>query len=73
MYGDGVILIDEGTTTIPAGAKLEKMVKGYVALSQQRNQIILFIFHASSDVEDTAGHGCHTSEGVVPAPDTAQG
>ena len=48
---DAVILIDEGTTMLPAGQKkLEEMVKGYVALSRQRNQIILFIFHASSDV-----------------------
>jgi len=48
---DAVIIIDEGTTMLPAGQKkLEEMVKGYVALSRQRNQIILFIFHASSDV-----------------------
>ena len=48
---DAVIIIDEGTTMLPAGQKkLEEMVKGYVALSRQRNQLILFIFHASSDV-----------------------
>lgn len=48
---DAVVIIDEGTTMIPAGkAKLEEVVKGYVALSRQRNQIILFIFHSSADV-----------------------
>lgn len=48
---DAVIIIDEGTTMIPAGgAKLEDMVKGYVALSRQRNQTILFVFHSSADV-----------------------
>lgn len=49
--GDVVALIDEGTTTLPAGqAKLEEMVKSFVALSRQRNQVIIFVFHASSDV-----------------------
>lgn len=48
---DCVALVDEGTTMIPAGQrKLEELVKSFVALSRQRNQIILFIFHASSDV-----------------------
>lgn len=48
---DAVIIMDEGTTMLPAGkAKLEEMVKGYVALSRQRNQIILFVFHSSADV-----------------------
>ena len=48
---DAVALVDEGTTMIPAGAqKLEEMVKSFVALSRQRNQIIIFIFHSSSDV-----------------------
>ncbi|MBW2673835.1 MAG: hypothetical protein JRD89_10550 [Deltaproteobacteria bacterium] len=48
---DAVVIIDEGTTMLPAGkAKLEDMVKGYVALSRQRNQIILFVFHSSADV-----------------------
>ena len=49
--GDAIVLIDEGTTMLPAGrSKLEEMVKGYVALSRQRNQIILLVFHASADV-----------------------
>ncbi|HUU65415.1 MAG TPA: hypothetical protein VMW37_04840 [Dehalococcoidales bacterium] len=49
--GDVVALIDEGTTTLPAGqAKLEELVKSFVALSRQRNQVIIFVFHASSDV-----------------------
>lgn len=48
---DAVALIDEGTTMLPAGErKLEEMVKSFAALSRQRNQIIIFIFHASSDV-----------------------
>lgn len=48
---DSIVLIDEGTTMLPAGqARLEEMVKGFQALSRQRNQIIILIFHASSDV-----------------------
>jgi len=48
---DSVVIIDEGTTMLPAGQrKLEELVKGFVALSRQRNQIVLFIFHSSSDV-----------------------
>jgi energy-coupling factor transporter ATP-binding protein EcfA2 len=47
---DTIVIIDEGTTMIPAGGqKLEELVKGFSALSRQRNQIIFFIFHASSD------------------------
>jgi energy-coupling factor transporter ATP-binding protein EcfA2 len=47
---NSVVIIDEGTTMIPAGGmKLEELVKGFSALSRQRNQIILFIFHASAD------------------------
>ena len=48
---DAVALIDEGTTMLPAGQrKLEELVKSFVALSRQRHQIIIFIFHSSSDV-----------------------
>ncbi|GAJ03754.1 unnamed protein product, partial [marine sediment metagenome] len=47
---DAVVVIDEGTTMLPAGSKLEDMIKGFVSLSRQRNQIIIFIFHSSSDV-----------------------
>jgi len=48
--GDLIAIIDEGTTMIPAGGqKLEEIVKGFSALSRQRNQVLLFIFHASSD------------------------
>lgn len=50
MLSDALVLIDEGTTMLPAGHQLENMVKGYVALSRQRHQIILFIFHSSADV-----------------------
>lgn len=49
-YPDAIILIDEGSTALPAGAKLEELVKGYQALSRQRNQIFIWAFHASSDV-----------------------
>ncbi len=45
-----IVLIDEGTTNIPAGSKdLEEMIKGFNSLVRQRNQIIVFIFHSSSD------------------------
>jgi len=48
---NSVILIDEGTTFLPAGrSKLEEMVKSMQSMSRQRNQVILIIFHASSDV-----------------------
>jgi hypothetical protein len=44
------VLVDEGTTNIPAGSKdLEEMIKGFNSLVRQRNQIIIFIFHSSSD------------------------
>lgn len=47
---DAIVLIDEGTTMIPAGGqKLEELIKACSALCRQRNQIIFFIFHASSD------------------------
>lgn len=44
------VLIDEGTTTLPTGGKLEMMMKSFASLARQRDQIILYIFHASSDV-----------------------
>ena len=45
------VLIDEGTTMIRAGGmSIEEVVKSFCALAGQRNQIILLIFHASSDV-----------------------
>lgn len=44
------VLIDEATTRIPAGSVLENMIKGFSSLARQRSQIIIFIFHASSDV-----------------------
>lgn len=47
---NAIVIIDEGTTMIPAGGqKLEELVKACSALCRQRNQIIFFIFHASSD------------------------
>lgn len=58
---NSIVLIDEGTTTLPAGqAKLEEMIKGFQALSRQRNQIIIFIFHASSDVGSRILRGVDT-------------
>lgn len=47
---DSVIIIDEGTTKLPAGNKLEELVKGYSSLCRQRNQVIILIFHSSRDV-----------------------
>jgi len=59
-YPNSIVLIDEGSTMLPAGAKLEEMVKGYQALSRQRNQLILFIFHASSDAGSRILRGIDT-------------
>lgn len=44
------ILVDEGTTQLPAGTHLEEFIKACSSLSRQRQQIILFVFHASRDV-----------------------
>lgn len=58
---NSIVLIDEGTTMLPAGqTKLEEMIKGFEALSRQRNQIIIFIFHASSDVGSRILRGVDT-------------
>jgi hypothetical protein len=49
--GDCIALIDEGTTTAPAGNKeLEEHLKSYNSLSRQRHMIIVYIYHSSSDV-----------------------
>jgi len=49
--GDFIALIDEGTTTAPAGNKeLEERLKSYNSLSRQRHSIIIYIYHSSSDV-----------------------
>lgn len=48
---NSVALIDEGTTMVPAGtAKLEEIIKGFMALARQRDQAVILIFHASSDI-----------------------
>jgi len=47
---NAMILVDEGTTQLPAGGKLEEFVKACSSLSRQREQIILFIFHSSRDI-----------------------
>lgn len=54
------VLIDEGTTALPAGSKVEEMVKAFSSLARQRNQIILFIFHSSSDAGSRILRGVHT-------------
>jgi hypothetical protein len=49
--GDCIAVIDEGTTTAPAGNKeLEERMKSYNSLSRQRHMIIIYIYHSSSDV-----------------------
>ena len=47
---NAVLLIDEGTTMLPAGSRLDELVKSMSALSRQRNQIIILIFHTSRDI-----------------------
>jgi len=47
---NAMILVDEGTTQLPAGGKLEEFIKACSSLSRQKDQIFLFIFHASRDV-----------------------
>jgi len=47
---NAMLLIDEGTTMLPAGQRLDELVKSFIALSRQREQIVIFIFHASRDV-----------------------
>jgi len=46
---NSVVIIDEGTTKLPAGNKLEELVKGYSSLCRQRNQVIILVFHSSRD------------------------
>jgi hypothetical protein len=46
---NSVIIIDEGTTKLPAGNKMEELIKGYSSLCRQRNQVIIFVFHSSRD------------------------
>jgi len=58
---NSVILIDEGSTLIPAGqAKLEEMIKAFSALSRQREQVIILIFHATADVGSRILRGVDT-------------
>ena len=47
---NAMILVDEGTTQLPAGSNLEEFIKGCSSLSRQKDQIIIFIFHASRDI-----------------------
>ena len=55
-----MILVDEGTTQLPAGGKLEDFIKGASSLSRQRDQIILFVFHTSRDVGSRILRGLDT-------------
>lgn len=49
---DSVIIIDEGTTQLPAGSKkLADLVKAFLSARGKLNQVVLLIFHASSDVD----------------------
>lgn len=47
---NAIIIMDEGTTKLPAGGALEEFIKECSSLSRQRNQIILIIFHTSRDI-----------------------
>lgn len=47
---NAIILIDEGTTQLPAGGKLEEFIKACSSLTRQKDQVIIFIFHASRDI-----------------------
>jgi hypothetical protein len=55
-----VALIDEGTTQLPAGNQLENFIKGCSSLSRQREQIIIFIFHATRDIGSRILRGIDT-------------
>jgi len=46
---NSVVIIDEGTTKLPAGNKMEELIKGYSSLCRQRNQVIILVFHSSRD------------------------
>jgi hypothetical protein len=59
-FRNSAVLIDEGTCELPTGSKLEVLLKGYQSLSRQRNQIIIIIFHASSDVGSRILRGVDT-------------
>jgi hypothetical protein len=57
---DAVLLIDEGTTMLPAGSRFDELVKSLCALSRQRNQIIFMIFHTSRDIGSKILRGVDT-------------
>lgn len=57
---NAIVLIDEGTTQLPAGNRLEELIKACSSLSRQRNQILLFVFHASRDVGSRILRGMDT-------------
>ena len=45
-----MILVDEGTTQLPAGGQLEEFIKACSSLTRQKDQIVIFVFHASRDI-----------------------
>ncbi|MFH1484704.1 MAG: hypothetical protein ABIH46_01410, partial [Chloroflexota bacterium] len=45
-----MVLVDEGTTQLPAGGRMEEFIKACSSLSRQRDQIVIFVFHASRDI-----------------------
>lgn len=47
---NAIILVDEGTTQLPAGGRLEEFIKACSSLTRQKDQLIIFIFHASRDI-----------------------
>lgn len=55
-----VALVDEGTTQLPAGNKLEDFIKGCSSLSRQRGQIFIFIFHTTRDIGSRILRGIDT-------------
>jgi len=58
---NSILVIDEGTTLMPSGSKkLADMVKGFLALRRQKNQLVILIFHASSDVDARILRGVDT-------------
>lgn len=54
---DAVVLVDEGTTKLPAGRAMDEFIKACSSLSRQRNQVLIFVFHTSRDVGSKALRG----------------
>ena len=54
------ILMDEGTLLVPAGHKLEDLMRSLLSLSRQRNQLAVLIFHSSRDIGSRILRGIDT-------------